>query len=129
MTATFAACATLAVACGGTSTRPSPRQVPSASSPRIVKEAQDVFRMRCAPCHGESGKGDGPAAPGLTPKPRDFSQPTWQRAIADPEIDRVIIEGGIAIGMSPVMPSHPDLVGRPEVVTALRRMLRGFVVR
>lgn len=32
----------------------------------------EVYRLRCAGCHGVSGDGNGPAAPGLQPKPRDY---------------------------------------------------------
>lgn len=32
-----------------------------------------VYVSRCAPCHGESGRGDGPNAFFLDPKPRDFT--------------------------------------------------------
>jgi mono/diheme cytochrome c family protein len=42
----------------------------------LATHAQDVsalYRARCAVCHGAEGRGDGPAAPLLTPKPRDFT--------------------------------------------------------
>ena len=32
-----------------------------------------VFAQRCAVCHGPDGKGNGPAAPSMFPRPRDFS--------------------------------------------------------
>jgi mono/diheme cytochrome c family protein len=32
-----------------------------------------VFEGRCAPCHGKDGKGDGPYAMLLNPRPRDFT--------------------------------------------------------
>jgi mono/diheme cytochrome c family protein len=34
-----------------------------------------VFETNCASCHGESGKGDGPAGAALNPKPADLSEP------------------------------------------------------
>ncbi len=33
----------------------------------------DVYRKRCAFCHGDEGAGDGGAAPYLEPRPRDFT--------------------------------------------------------
>ena len=33
-----------------------------------------MFRGYCAPCHGVSAKGDGPAAAALNPKPADLTQ-------------------------------------------------------
>ena len=35
------------------------------------KEKYDIF---CATCHGPTGKGDGPVAAALDPKPRDLSK-------------------------------------------------------
>jgi len=32
-----------------------------------------IFDAKCVECHGAAGKGDGPAAPFLTPRPRDFT--------------------------------------------------------
>ena len=32
-----------------------------------------IFDAKCVECHGTTGKGDGPAAPMLTPRPRDFT--------------------------------------------------------
>ena len=32
-----------------------------------------VYAPRCAVCHGPDGRGNGPAAPSLIPRPRDFT--------------------------------------------------------
>ena len=37
-------------------------------------DGQEMYVSYCAPCHGRTGKGDGPAAPALTPKPSDLTQ-------------------------------------------------------
>ena len=34
---------------------------------------QRVYARRCAVCHGPDGRGNGPAAPSLIPRPRDFT--------------------------------------------------------
>src|SRR5438105_7900232 len=34
---------------------------------------QRVFARYCAVCHGPDGRGNGPAAPSLIPRPRDFT--------------------------------------------------------
>lgn len=36
-------------------------------------DVSDVYRERCAVCHGTTGRGDGPAAGLLSPRPRDFT--------------------------------------------------------
>lgn len=48
-------------------------------SPRDSGEAsgQAVFAANCATCHGEGGRGDGPAATGLEPPPADLTDGTW----------------------------------------------------
>ena len=46
-------------------------QVPP-EAPSLAEGAQ-VFRTNCASCHGELGRGDGPMAKGMEPKPADLS--------------------------------------------------------
>ena len=37
-----------------------------------LSRGRDVFQRRCAGCHGATGDGNGPAAPHLFPRPRDY---------------------------------------------------------
>lgn len=41
-----------------------------------LAHGESIFKMDCAPCHGLDGKGDGPAAASLNPKPRDYHATT-----------------------------------------------------
>ena len=93
------------------------------------KEAREIFASRCTPCHGPKGAGDGPVSQGLTPKPRAFTDPTWQKAVTDDHIEQVIQYGGAAVGRSPAMPANPDLMSKPEVVKALRMLIRKFATQ
>jgi hypothetical protein len=77
-------------------------------------------------CHGETGKVDGPGGMALDPRPRDFGDPSWQSTVTDEYVERIIARGGVAVGKSPSMPPNPDLQSKPEVVTALRRLVRAF---
>ena len=54
-----------------------------ATSPEAVAQAEQIFASRCAKCHGAKGKGDGPEAAKLNPRPRNFSDPTWHLAVSD----------------------------------------------
>lgn len=89
-------------------------------------EAQQIFSTRCFACHGPDGRGDGPASTGLTPKPANFRDGSWQGTVDDQHIERIIQFGGAAVGKSPAMPSNPDLTSKPEVVAALRAHIRGL---
>jgi cytochrome c oxidase cbb3-type subunit I/II len=61
------------------------KQVISVSvSPANLASAQGIYKADCVSCHGESGRGDGPAAGALKPSPVDFHvrQPSMARAWA-----------------------------------------------
>ena len=43
-----------------------------------VRDGRGTFNLNCRLCHGPAGKGDGPAAGALNPKPRDLTSRTVQ---------------------------------------------------
>jgi mono/diheme cytochrome c family protein len=61
------------------------------------------FKQLCSACHGPTGGGDGPAATGLRPAPRDLGDAAWQASVDDAHIRTVIEKGGTAVGLSPMM--------------------------
>jgi len=114
---------------------PAPAQAPATVQPpspepagasAATRKADLIFSTRCATCHGPGGAGDGPGSVALDPKPRDFRDATWQASVSDDHLRTIILEGGGAVGKSPLMPPNPDLVGQPEVVTALVEHVRGL---
>lgn len=98
----------------------------SAPSPEDVKQAAEIFAGRCTPCHGPRGRGDGPASAGLTPKPRNFSDATWQSKVTDEHIEKIVLYGGAAVGKSPAMPPNPDLETYPGLLKGLRAHIRSL---
>lgn len=90
------------------------------------KEADQVWNSRCVSCHGNAGKGDGPAAAALDPKPRSFSSVKWQASVNDDHIKKVIVGGGSAIGKSALMAPNPDLKGKDAVLDLLVKKVRSF---
>jgi cytochrome c553 len=89
-------------------------------------EARKQFIGRCASCHGMEGKGDGPGSTNLNPKPRNYTDKQWQKSVTDEQIAKTIMYGGAAVGKSPIMPASPELQSKPELVTALVKVIRGF---
>lgn len=128
--------ALLLLACGGDDSADSPpapapprtSPPPAAKAPEVSAhdQAQQIFSTRCFVCHGPEGKGDGPGSAGLSPPPRNFQDPEWQASVSDEHIEQIIQYGGAAVGKSPTMPSNPDLMSKPQVVTALREHIRSL---
>lgn len=98
----------------------------ASTSAAVSPEAQELFTQRCVTCHGADGKGTGPAAASLTPKPRDYTDAAWQSSITDDDLRKVIVKGGAAAGKSALMPPNPDLEAKPAVVDGLVAKIRSF---
>jgi DMSO reductase family type II enzyme heme b subunit len=62
-------------------------------------QGKRVYEIRCAGCHGTGGKGDGPAAELLVPRPRDFTAGKYKiRTVtstlaSDQDLFRIITDG------------------------------------
>jgi hypothetical protein len=96
----------------------------SKSNP-VTPAARDTFKARCAPCHGETGHGDGPALAKLPVKPPNFGDVTWQNSVTDEELRKAIVDGGTAVGKSPAMPAGRDLEPGVDALLALVRSFNG----
>ena len=46
---------------------------PLANDKKVTEQGEKIAKINCASCHGGSGKGDGPAAVALNPKPADWT--------------------------------------------------------
>jgi len=69
-----------------------------------VTAGRGLYQQYCSICHGPQGKGDGPAATAMTPKPRDHTDGHYMNALSDAHLTRVITEAGAAVQCSPLMP-------------------------
>lgn len=92
----------------------------------MAAKARAFYAGRCVPCHGTSGRGDGPTGKVLDPHPRNFTDRAWQRSVTDQHIEKVILQGGPSVGKSPLMPAHGDLASDRALLAAMRRMIRDF---
>lgn len=110
-----------------------PKQDPKPSavthpSPAAVAAAKKVFANYCSTCHGAAGLGDGAAAAALNPKPRTFTDAKWQNSVSDEHLQKVILEGGAAVKLSPLMAPAKAMIdsepaGTIDAMVALVREL------
>ena len=78
----------------------------------VEVDGDRIYAERCSGCHGDQGAGDGPAAPALVPKPKNFREsrdrtreqllavvkkgkpgtmmPPFDGVLTDPEMDAVV---------------------------------------
>lgn len=74
----------------------------------LLAAGKSTYGVSCAPCHGTSGKGDGPSA--VIVKPRNHTDATLMDRLSDGDIARVVREGGAPQDM-PYMPAQPHIRG------------------
>ncbi len=87
--------------------------------------APSVYKDLCTGCHGEGGKGDGPAAVGLNPKPKDFTDCEAMAAVSNETAFKAIKDGGQSVGVSPMMPSWKAFL-QDQQIKDLVTYIRGF---
>lgn len=61
--------------------------------PEPDSAAATLFEQLCVACHGKTGRGDGPAAVALNPKPADLGDPKFHGARTDAQLLEVIASG------------------------------------
>ena len=74
--------------------------VPALSSAQMKgdpKAGKAKYDIDCAGCHGKTGKGDGPAAAALTPKPQDHTDGKVMNSLSDQYLFDIIKKGGVAV--------------------------------
>src|SRR3989304_3440624 len=69
----------------------------------------------CVGCHGAAGKGDGPAAAALNPKPGDMTNGKAMKALSDKYLFDIIKDGGASQKKSPIMPASGKKFNDQEI--------------
>lgn len=69
-------------------------------TPELVAKGKELFSLQCAVCHGAQGKGDGPGAAALNPKPRDFTSGYWRYGGGVARVFKTIGEGSPGTAMA-----------------------------
>ncbi len=86
-----------------------------------------LYKEYCSQCHGLTGKGDGPAASGLEPKPAIHANIAFDHVPTE-YLYNVINHGGAAMGKSPNMPYWGLTIGQQgvaDVMAYLRATFKG----
>lgn len=114
-TSPLAAALLLSVA-GCSRTPASPAVPPASAGPSYeLRLGRQVFRYYCETCHGETGGGDGFNAFNLDPRPRDLSDPAFQKKKSDTDLADAIRRGGSGVGLSPLMPPWGRTLSAEEI--------------
>lgn len=146
-----AALAALALACGDESKAPEPAAAPtpatapatpaapSAPTPAPAPAAAaptgslrgdaaagaQLYATYCASCHGPEGKGDGPVAATLNPRPANHTDHVYMGSLSDEHLYQVISKGGASVGKSPLMAPWGGVVndqGIRDLIAHIRKL-------
>ncbi|HEX5012417.1 MAG TPA: cytochrome c, partial [Planctomycetota bacterium] len=104
-------------------------QQPPAADAQAERGAQ-LFARQCAACHGDTGRGDGPVAYLLDPKPRNFTSGTFRVVSTDnavPSEDDLLttLRRGMPGSAMPPWGQLPDADLRALVATVRRLVVEG----
>ena len=86
-----------------------------------------VYKEYCSQCHGATGKGDGPAASGLSPKPAIHANMAFDKLPME-YLYNVIYHGGRSVGKSTSMPYWGLTIGQQgvaDVIAYLKATFKG----
>jgi mono/diheme cytochrome c family protein len=90
------------------------------SSKDEVQKGKELYEQNgCAGCHGEAGKGDGPAGQALNPKPRNFHDTSAYKQGTNFEDIVKTIETGIP---------GTAMVAYPHIPQSDRQLIAKFIV-
>ncbi len=84
---------------------------PLAATPETILAGEQIFRVNCASCHGEAGKGDGAASRALNPKPTDLS--VVAKLVEEAYLFWRISEGGAELKTS--MPAWKKILTEEQI--------------
>ena len=94
-----------------------------------VERGAVVYKEYCSQCHGAEGKGDGPAASGLSPKPAVHANIPFEKLPME-YLYNVINHGGRSVGKSTSMPYWGLTIGQQgvaDVIAYLKATFKGGV--
>ena len=72
---------------------PTDKEKPWLVSDALIAYGQKSYQTYCASCHGKTGVGDGLAAKGLTPPPRNIVEGEWKQGGSSIQLYQTLING------------------------------------
>lgn len=86
---------------------------PVGNDAATIAAGKELYDINCATCHGDTGRGDGPAGSALDPKPANLVQTA---AETEPIYSHwVISEGGAAAGLSSSMVAYKGILTDEQI--------------
>jgi mono/diheme cytochrome c family protein len=91
---------------------------PLKPTPDVLAKGKAIFEGKgtCFTCHGNSGKGDGPAGAALDPSPRNFTNPEFNKIRTPGEMFWVVKNGSAGTGM---IAYNPAMINDDEAWEAI----------
>jgi mono/diheme cytochrome c family protein len=91
---------------------------PLKPTPDVLAKGKAIFEGKgtCFTCHGNSGKGDGPAGAALDPSPRNFTNPEVNKVRTPGEMFWVVKNGSAGTGM---IAYNPAMINDEEAWQAI----------
>jgi mono/diheme cytochrome c family protein len=80
-----------------------------------IEQGKRIYRENCAPCHGDSGKGDGIGARSLPVRPADHTDRSAMSSRSDAFLRDIVAKGGNAMGLSSFMPAWQGIFNDKEI--------------
>ncbi len=101
---------------------------PLAGNDEAVAAGKVIFETSCAPCHGPEGKGDGPAAEALDPKPATLADGAMMNTLSDGYLFWRVSKGGAMEPFNSAMPAWETGLTeeqRWQVISYMRTLANG----
>ena len=91
---------------------------PLPATPENIAKGKAIFEGKgtCFTCHGNSGKGDGPAGAALEPSPRNFTNPEFDKVRTEGEMFWIVKNGSPGTGM---ISYNPAMISDEEAWQAI----------
>lgn len=90
-------------------------------------EGKKLYATYCSSCHGENGKGDGPASKAFAVHPGDHTNGAIMNKDSDEFLSEIISKGGGAVGKSTFMPAWGNTLNEKQI-SALIAYIRSIAV-